>query len=230
MKHLKILFLTSVLCVGVAFGKPKTEKVPQPFSELDSLSYSMGVYVGNSLKPTGLTKINEALFTEALAGSLKGDPSKISTEDANKFIQQYFQKLMQAKQGENVKKGKEFLAENSKKPGVITLPSGLQYKVLVEGKGEKPAETNKVTVHYHGTTIDGKVFDSSRNRGEPAQFPVNGVIKGWVEALQLMPVGSKWMLYIPSELAYGDRDMPTIPANSVLIFEVELISIDKTAN
>jgi len=125
----------------------------------------------------------------------------------------------------NLKAGQDFLEENKKKPGVVALPSGLQYEILVEGKGARPVATNKVTCHYHGTLIDGTVFDSSVRRGQPATFPLNGVIKGWTEGVQLMPAGSKWRFFIPPHLAYGDRQVsPQIGPNSTLIFEVELIS------
>jgi FKBP-type peptidyl-prolyl cis-trans isomerase FklB len=125
----------------------------------------------------------------------------------------------------NLKAGQDFLAENGKKAGVVALPSGLQYEILVEGKGARPVATNKVTCHYHGTLIDGTVFDSSVRRGQPATFPLNGVIKGWTEGVQLMPAGSKWRFYIPPHLAYGDRQVSAqIGPNSTLIFDVELIS------
>jgi FKBP-type peptidyl-prolyl cis-trans isomerase FklB len=125
----------------------------------------------------------------------------------------------------NLKAGQDFLEENKKKPGVVALPSGLQYEILVEGGGSRPVATNKVTCHYHGTLIDGTVFDSSVRRGQPATFPLNAVIKGWTEGLQLMPAGSKWRFYIPPHLAYGDRQVSAqIGPNSALIFDVELIS------
>jgi FKBP-type peptidyl-prolyl cis-trans isomerase FklB len=127
----------------------------------------------------------------------------------------------------NLKAGQDFLEENKKKPGVVALPSGLQYEVLVEGKGPRPVATNKVTCHYHGTLIDGTVFDSSVRRGQPATFPLNGVIKGWTEGVQLMPAGSKWRFYIPPHLAYGDRQAGAqIGPNSTLIFDVELIAFN----
>src|SRR5688572_24561851 len=125
----------------------------------------------------------------------------------------------------NIKAGQEFLAANAKKPGVVSLPSGLQYEIMKEGSGPKPTATSKVTCHYHGTLIDGTVFDSSVKRGQPASFPLNMVIKGWTEGLQLMPVGSKWRFFIPPQLGYGDRQVSAqIGSNSTLIFEVELIS------
>ncbi len=132
---------------------------------------------------------------------------------------------MENKENDNLKAGETFLAENSKKENVVTLPSGLQYEIIKQGDGPKPLPMNTVTCHYHGTTIKGEVFDSSVKRGQPASFPLNGVIKGWTEALQLMPVGSKWKLFIPPQLAYGNRNISReIGPNSTLIFEVELIS------
>lgn len=133
---------------------------------------------------------------------------------------------MQEKAAANLKAGETYLAENAKKPGVTTLPSGLQYEVLTMGDGIKPTATQTVTCHYHGTTVTGEVFDSSVQRGQPASFPLNGVIKGWTEALQLMPVGSKWRLYLPPNLAYGERQVShVIGPNSTLIFEVELLGV-----
>ena len=133
--------------------------------------------------------------------------------------------MFENKANENLKAGETFLAENGKKETVVTLPSGLQYEIIKQGDGPKPSANNTVTCHYHGTTIKGEVFDSSVKRGQPASFPLNGVIKGWTEALQLMPVGSKWKLYIPPHLAYGNRNISReIGPNSTLIFEVELIS------
>lgn len=133
--------------------------------------------------------------------------------------------MFENKANENLKAGEAFLAENAKKEKVITLPSGLQYEIMTQGTGEKPLAYNTVTCHYHGTTIKGEVFDSSVRRGQPASFPLNQVISGWTEALQLMPVGSKWKLYIPPQLAYGNRNISReIGPNSTLIFEVELLS------
>ena len=136
-------------------------------------------------------------------------------------------KMKNEKSEANLKAGKEFLETNKKKPGIVNLPSGLQYEILVEGQGAKPTAKNKVTCHYHGTLIDGTVFDSSVKRGEPATFPLNMVIKGWTEGVQLMPLGSKWRFFIPPGLAYGDRQTGAhIGPNSTLIFEVELLGIN----
>jgi len=203
-------------------------------TDLDSLSYAIGVDIGRNLKMSDLDNINIEIMSNGMLAAFKGDESVMNQQKTQEIISKYVQKLQQKKQEEsgkklqgNKEKGAQFLADNGKKSGVKTLPSGLQYSVIKEGKGAKPKETDVVKTHYHGTLIDGTVFDSSVDRGEPASFPVNGVIKGWVEALQLMPVGSKWKLYVPSDLAYGDNGMPpTIGPGETLIFEVELISIE----
>ena len=149
-------------------------------------------------------------------------------QEANKLLQEYFTKQQDEMLNQNLEIGRAFLEENKKKANVVELPSGLQYEILTEGTGEKPKATDSVKCHYHGTLIDGTVFDSSVERGQPATFGVNQVIKGWVEALQLMPVGSKWRLFIPSELAYGKQGAGrSIQPNSALIFEVELLEIEK---
>ncbi len=152
----------------------------------------------------------------------------MTPEEANERLQSHFQGLQEKQAAAAKEEGIAFLAENGKKEGVVTLPSGLQYQIIKEGTGDKPTASSKVTTHYHGTTTNGEVFDSSVERGQPAQFGVNQVIAGWTEALQLMPVGSKWKLFIPSDLAYGARGAgPKIPPHAALVFEVELISIDQ---
>ena len=159
---------------------------------------------------------------------MAGDSTWLSDQEAMSAIQAYFTKATEAKGAESKKAGEAFLAENGKKKGITTTASGLQYEVIKMGDGEKPLATDEVTVHYHGTTTDGKVFDSSKERGEPATFPLNGVIAGWTEALQLMPKGSIFKLYLPSNLAYGERGAgEKIPPYAVLIFEVELLDIKK---
>lgn len=196
-------------------------------NEIDSVSYSLGVNIGENIK-TQFPDIDLKNFELAIKDVLdeKKEP-KISTVDAQKVIQNYFQKK-QAKASESViEEGKKFLEENSKKDGIITLESGLQYQVIKSAEGPKPTINDQVTTHYHGTLLDGTVFDSSIERGQPATFPVSGVIKGWTEALQLMTVGSKWKLFVPYDLAYGERGAgPKIGPYTTLIFEVELISIN----
>jgi FKBP-type peptidyl-prolyl cis-trans isomerase FklB len=180
-------------------------------------------------------KFNNAALVAAMANSIKGkghtmsEPGMVFTMKMQAMQEEARQKeeaRIKEQSKEQVEAGEKFLAENKTKEGVVTLPSGLQYKVIKEGNGDKPKATDMVTVHYHGTLIDGSVFDSSVERKDPAKFNVSGVIKGWTEALQLMPVGSKWQLYVPADLAYGAQDMGKIKPFSTLIFDVELISID----
>lgn len=204
-------------------------------SQNDSISYSVGVSVAQSLKQQGLNSVNTAALARGLSEALKGEKMAISMEQAQQVIQSYMQKQYAIRQTESKKAGEgnrkigaAFLAENKTKAGVVTTASGLQYQVLTEGKGAKPTANDKVKVHYTGKLLDGKVFDSSVERGQPAEFPVTGVIPGWVEALQLMPVGSKWQLFIPADLAYGDRGAGSdIAPGSTLVFEVELLDIVK---
>ena len=195
-------------------------------NEIDSVSYSLGVNIGENIK-TQFEDIKIDNFLTALKEVIDGTEPKINNDQALMVIQNYFTKKQSAVSEEKIDEGRKFLEENSKKEGVITLASGLQYEVITNGSGDKPKLEDNVTTHYHGTLIDGTVFDSSVDRGEPASFPVGGVIKGWTEALQLMSVGSKWKLYVPYDLAYGERGAgPQIGPYSTLIFEVELLSIN----
>lgn len=198
-------------------------------TRLDSISYSLGVLFGGSLKQNGLNEINTNMMALGIGEVLGNKTTLIDPNQANEIISKFALELRQQKNDKNLKEGEAFLSKNKTEPGVVTLPSGLQYKILKEGNGPKPDSASKVTVHYHGTLIDGKVFDSSVERGEPAQLTVNGVIEGWKQALPMMPVGSKWRLFIPTNLAYGENVRPggPIEPNMALIFDVELISIDK---
>ncbi len=193
---------------------------------LDQVSYCLGLSIASNLISSGVKTINAEAFNDAMAMVFEGKMPEINPDKANKILQDYFEKIQNEK-GNNAKAaGEKFLAENKTKEGVHTLKSGLQYKVLKEGKGAKPKATDTVKCHYEGRLIDGTVFDSSIRRNEPAEFPVNGVIAGWVEALQLMNVGAKWQLYIPSELAYGAHGAgQSIGPNETLIFDVELLDI-----
>ncbi|MDR1756393.1 MAG: FKBP-type peptidyl-prolyl cis-trans isomerase [Culturomica sp.] len=198
----------------------------KPMDHLDKVSYSLGLSIASNLISSGVTTLNAEVFTEAIATVFAGKTPEITPEEANKILQAHFEKLEAARGGEAQAAGKKFLAENRSKEGVVTLPSGLQYKVLKEGKGPKPKAQDTVKCHYEGRLINGAVFDSSIRRNQPAEFPVSGVIAGWVEALQLMNTGSKWQLYIPSELAYGSRGAgQSIGPNETLIFDVELLDI-----
>ncbi|MGN6645486.1 MAG: FKBP-type peptidyl-prolyl cis-trans isomerase [Cytophaga sp.] len=196
-------------------------------TEKDQVSYSLGVNIATSLKNQGFDDLNLEALTSALSDVFSNQKLQIDEAKGGQILNAYFQGMQQRKQAKNIEEGAAFLKANAAKPDVITLPSGLQYKILVEGNGPKPKATDKVTTHYHGTLINGTVFDSSVERGQPATFPVNGVIAGWIEALQLMPTGSKWQLYVPSDLAYGARGASElIGPHTTLIFDVELISIN----
>ncbi|MEQ8785669.1 MAG: FKBP-type peptidyl-prolyl cis-trans isomerase [Pirellulaceae bacterium] len=199
---------------------------PSPFKDKkQEASYALGLQIGENLKAAGF-KLDLALLAKGLADVLEeGGKPQLEPEAAQAVIRQYHQELTMQAAAENKKKGEEYLAANKKKEGVKTLESGLQYKVLKSGTGASPKLSDEVTTHYAGTLIDGTKFDSSYDRGQPATFPVGGVIKGWTEALQLMKVGDKWQLYVPAELAYGEDGRPGIPPNSVLVFDVELLSI-----
>lgn len=201
--------------------------------DFDSLSYALGLSMGNNFRASGIEKINVQDFADGVAAVFYGTQPKMSYDEAKAEIQKYFTEL-EAKQQKaaaamaevNEKAGNEFLAENAKRVEVKTTESGLQYEILKEGDGAKPAATDQVVVHYTGKLIDGTVFDSSEERGVPATFGVTQVIPGWVEALQLMPVGSTWRLFIPSALAYGPQGAGgVIGPNQTLIFDVSLLEI-----
>ncbi len=194
--------------------------------ELDRVSYCFGLSIASNLISSGVTTINAEAFNDAMTTVFAGNMPEIMPDEANNILQDYFEKLQKERGGKAKAAGEKFLAENKDKEGVVTLPSGLQYKILKEGNGPKPKASDTVKCHYEGRLIDGTVFDSSIRRGEPAEFPVGGVIQGWVEALQLMPVGSKWQLYIPSEMAYGSHGAgQAIGPDETLIFDVELLAI-----
>jgi FKBP-type peptidyl-prolyl cis-trans isomerase FklB len=196
-------------------------------NEVNKISYSLGVNIGQSLAEQGLKEVNGEVFAQAISDFFEGNDLAIKSDEAQMNLQQYFGALQSEMGEKQAKAGIEFLEENKKKEGIVALPSGLQYEIITEGSGDKPAETDTVKTHYHGTLIDGTVFDSSVQRGEPISFPLNGVISGWTEGLQLMPVGSKWRLFVPSHLAYGERGQGAIQPHSTLIFEVELLGIEK---
>ncbi|MFN4146913.1 MAG: FKBP-type peptidyl-prolyl cis-trans isomerase [Runella sp.] len=214
--------------------------VPQMKTEFDSVAYAIGMNVAQSIKSQGLGDINVDLVNKGLRDWMRTGKGDLDEMQMQMVLSTYFGRLQQQKQAEQAKlqaeeakkyeankiAGQQFLEENKKKSNVITLPSGLQYEIIKTGDGPKPTINNTVKTHYHGTLVDGTVFDSSVERGQPAEFPVGGVIQGWVEALQLMPVGSKWKLYLPYNLAYGERSAgPTIKPYSALVFEVELLEI-----
>ena len=200
----------------------------QNTDKMDTLSYSVGMILAQNLQQQGLSEIEGQSLKEGILDVMEADRNaKLDMNQANQVIQQYLAEKNLSQFEENVRAEEAFLNENREKDDVKELSSGLQYMVLEEGDGPVPSATDRVTTHYHGTLLDGTVFDSSVKRGEPATFPVNGVIEGWQQALQKMPVGSKWRLFVPSKLAYGERGAgDLIKPYSMLIFEVELISID----
>lgn len=216
----------SLLAIGPVF-QLHAQKNQNMINNQDSLSYAIGVSIGQNLQSQNFDSINYAALADGIKDFMEGKGLKMTDEQIGSTITEYMTAKQKAQEDMLAGSGREFLAKNGKRPGVVTLPSGLQYEVITQGNGPKPKPTDKVTTHYHGTLIDGKVFDSSVERGQPATFPVNGVIRGWQEALVLMPVGSKWKLYIPHELAYGERGAGgAIGPYATLVFEVELISIN----
>lgn len=235
MKKYIALLSISLICSQIfAQVKKKTlkqnsEAVPVSLKNLnDSLSYSIGIMVANFYKQQGITHVNDALVNLAIQDELKGSKTLLNEQQCNQIVMAYIEKAKANKSAVAKKQGEAFLAENKGKPGVITTASGLQYIVLKEGTGPKPLATDKVKCDYEGRLIEGTIFDSSVKQGHPIEFTVNGVIRGWTEALQLMNTGSKYRLFIPSELGYGDQQMgQDIKPGSTLIFDVDLLEILK---
>jgi FKBP-type peptidyl-prolyl cis-trans isomerase FklB len=222
-----------LLCLVLLVASPAGARNKTKLADgKEKLSYSIGVDVGRNLKQQGID-VDPDLLARGLKDALSGRKA-LMTDDEVRDVLMAFQREAMVKQQEHVrqvsekfrKEGEAFLDENGKKDGVVTLPSGLQYQVIEKGKGPSPKATDTVEVHYRGTLTDGTEFDSSYKRGMPATFPVNGVIAGWTEALKIMKVGSKWRLFIPAKLAYGERGAGRdIPPNAALVFEVELLGI-----
>ncbi len=230
MKQLVVVVVLAAFAVTL----PAWAQEQPTMDAKEKLSYSLGVDIGKTFKQQGI-EVDPEVFARAFRAAYSGGAVALSDQEVRDTLQA-FQKEMAAKQQErrkaqaetNKKASEAFLAENKGKPGVVTLPSGLQYKVIKEGSGPMPKATDTVSVHYRGTLTDGTEFDSSISRGQPATFEVGGVIKGWGEALQLMKVGSKWQLFIPPQLAYGERGAGRlIGPESALVFEVELLEIVK---
>lgn len=195
---------------------------------MEKVSYALGLSLGNNLLSSGIKSLNIEKLAKGIQDVLEQKSPEISYEEAQNVINEFFMQLQEKSSEKTISEGRAFLEANGKRTEVSTLKSGLQYEILKEGNGSQPKASDKVKVHYHGTLIDGTVFDSSVRRGEPATFGVTQVIAGWVEALQLMQVGSKWKLYIPSNLAYGAQGAGQhIGPHTTLIFEVELIDIVK---
>lgn len=224
-----VLFLGVALLACNNNNAQMNEQTVDLTDESKKVSYALGVSIAGNLKKQNFEDIDVAALVKAIEDSYGEGTTLMTEDDANKTLNDYLQKKQQAELSVHRDKGREFLKANKTKEGVVTLPSGLQYKILIEGTGPVPKSTDKVTVHYHGTLIDGTVFDSSVERGQPSSFAVTGVIAGWVEALQLMKTGAKWKLFIPTELAYGANPRPggVIKPNMALIFDVELISISQ---
>ena len=195
---------------------------------MDKLSYAWGMAMGNQLRGMGLNELNKEDFDEAVHAAFEGRETKLTPQEAQTLINEYLQELTKKQEEAAKEVAKRFLEENKKNEGVHETPTGLQYVIEREGTGRQPSATDEVTVHYTGKLLDGTVFDSSVNRGEPATFPLNRVIPGWTEGVQLMKEGAKYTFFIPSDLAYGAQGIPNaIPPHSTLIFDVELIKINK---
>lgn len=206
---------------------PKTVATFQLKTLEDSANYAMGLSIANFYRQEGITKINSAIITRAINDVLNGRKVLMNDMQANNCMMSYINQQQLLKSKPNIDAGEKFLAENKKKPGVMTTASGLQYEVITQGTGPKPSASDTVVCNYKGTFLNGEEFDNSYKRGEPAEFPVSHVIKGWTEVLQLMPVGSKYKVYVPYQLGYGGGDYNGIPGGSLLIFEIELLEIKK---
>lgn len=233
MKKINVLVATAIVALGVSATSCDSKRSASLKTSVDSASYAIGIANGNAFKQQlGSMPGGPANVEDLLAGfeaAMKGDSSamKMSPEQAQAYLNTYFVQAQERDSQQSKEEGEKFLAENKTKDGVITTESGLQYKVEKEGTGAKPTASDQVKVHYTGTLLDGTKFDSSVDRGEPAVFGVGQVIKGWTEILQIMPVGSKYVIWVPSDLAYGEHGTRGIKPNSVLKFEVELLDIVK---
>ena len=232
MKNLWILALGSFLMTGCAETEPSelhaSEVSVTLATKLDSVCYGLGIDIADNLKRQGFGNLNVEAMAKGFQDILNDSELAISKEEVGPLLNEYMGQMQAEKAKEATKEGTAYLAKNGERKEVTVLPSGLQYEVLSSGSGATPGLNDKVTTHYTGTLLDGTVFDSSVERGQPASFPVSGVIKGWTEALQLMKEGDKWKLYIPYDLAYGERGAGAqIGPYATLIFEIELISVDK---
>jgi FKBP-type peptidyl-prolyl cis-trans isomerase FklB len=219
MKRFMIILCATLISTGFAYAE-------KPQSEKDKVSYVFGHNVGENMKKSNM-ELDIDFFIMGLTSGLAGNESLFTKEEAKDLLIRFQQQMAAAKFNKNKEKEDQFLTTNSMKKGINQTTSGLQYKIIKEGSGKKPALTSKVTVHYKGTLLSGKVFDSSYKRGKPATFPLNGVVKGWQEALQLMKEGAKWRLFIPAKLGYGKRGAGRIIGpGAMLIFDIELIKVD----
>lgn len=221
------MLLPEIQTVKSAFPSIMREGIKR-IKTMDKLSYAWGMALGQQLRAMGVDNLDKTEFDEGVHAAFDGKETKLTPEEANKLIQEYLQELTEKKAAEIKSVGEKFLEENKKKENVKETASGLQYIVEKEGTGAQPTATDEVTVHYTGKLLDGTVFDSSVSRGEPATFPLNRVIPGWTEGVQLMKEGAKYTFFIPSDLAYGPQGVPNaIPPHSTLIFDVELIKVVK---
>jgi FKBP-type peptidyl-prolyl cis-trans isomerase len=235
---MKKLLLIFVALFSIVFANAQTKPAPKPVVKPaapflktmeDSASYAVGISVANFYKQMGVKKLNTSIVSKAINDLLTGKKALMDDATANSLMNAYISKIQAQKSVPTIKAGEKFLAENKKKPGVITTASGLQYEVINEGTGIKPTVADTFVCHYRGTFIDGIEFDASYNRGEPLTMPVSRVVQGWIEGLQLMAVGSKYKFYIPYQLGYGPSDYNSIPGGSVLIFDMELLDVKKSA-
>lgn len=227
MKLLKLLAIPAFAAVVLLSGCKQSVQNVSIKTEADSMSFALGVNIAASMKQSDMKDVNVMAVAKGIEAALSEKEGVMTNEEAIQFLNAYFTKERERVAAENLEAGAKFLEENATKEGVVVDTTGIQYKVLVEGDGAKPSATDKVRVHYHGTRIDGSVFDSSVERGEPFETKLNQVIKGWTIGVQKMSVGSKYIFYIPSNLAYGANPRPGGPVkpNDVLIFEVELLDI-----
>jgi FKBP-type peptidyl-prolyl cis-trans isomerase len=231
-----LIVVCSFLTLGAAAQKKSAPAVKKPVTQTpapilknltDSASYAIGLSVANFYAQQGITKLNPSVVSRAINDVMTGKKPLMDDHLANNTMMRCINQANEAKAQPNITAGEQFLAKNKTRPGVKTTASGLQYEVITEGTGPKPTAADTVTVNYKGTLIDGTEFDNSFKRGQPISFAVTGVIRGWTEALQLMPEGSKYKLYIPHQLGYGTNEVGSIPAGSTLVFEVELLKVTK---
>jgi FKBP-type peptidyl-prolyl cis-trans isomerase FklB len=230
-KYFLFVLATSMGMVAASQAKKPASGKVSPLllkNATDSFSYALGLSMASFYKQQGVSQINTVIVNKAMNDGMKSGSTPLLSEDQiNNTISNYLQKIRSQKASGNKKAGEAFLAANKTKPGIITTASGLQYQVLKKGTGPKPLSTDRIRCHYHGTLIDGTIFDSSVDKNQPIEYAVTGFITGWIEALQLMPVGSKWRLFVPSNLGYGDQGSGLIPPGAALIFDLELLDILK---
>jgi len=228
MKKISCLVVIGLLIISSSCNKPNVRV--KLTSQIDTVSYYIGIlYAKHMASNPGCEKVNPQAIAMAFDQVFSKDSIKVTDAEIQRKLQSYFGELQKVNAEKNLKEGQDFLEKNKNSPGIVVFPDGLQYKVIKEGNGPKPDSTDIVSVNYVGTTIDGKEFDSNAKTGQPAKFPVVGVIKGFSEALLRMKVGSKWKLFIPANLGYGERSNPRIKGNSVLIFDLELLDIEHKA-